>query len=161
MTQTRTNRTASPRRTVFVLAALAVCAGGCAPIEEGGDISYAPAGAAAPVSGETASAREQGGRECFFTRNVTGFRNVEDDDKAVLVDVRAGETFLFELQNRCPNLRFARGIGFDQVGTGRICDGLDVDLIVPDPNLGPQICRVTMIRKLSSGEPGARAGARD
>jgi hypothetical protein len=113
--------------------------------------------------GETA--RETGGRQCFFARQVTGFRNIDNDDGTesdtrILVDVRAADTFEFELQHRCPELRFARSIAFDQTGVGRICDGLDVDLIVPDTNLGPQRCRVTMIRKLEPGEPGTRAGSR-
>lgn len=112
------------------------------------------------------SAREVGGRQCFFARQVTGFRNVDEadgreSDTRILVDVRAGDTFEFELQQRCPELRFARAIAFDQTGVGRICDGLDVDLIVPDPNLGPQRCQVTMVRKLDPGEPGTRAGAKD
>ena len=110
---------------------------------------------------EDTTAREEGGRQCFFARNVTGFRNVEGDDTKILVDVRASDTFEFELMNRCPELRFARSIAFDQTGIGRICDGLDVDLIVPDPNLGPQRCRVMMIRKLEPGEEGARAGAKE
>lgn len=120
--------------------------------------------AEAQTDGEQ-TAREQGGRQCFFARQVTGFRNIDEEDGTesdtrILIDVRAGETFEFELLNRCPELRFARSIGFDQTGVGRICDGLDVDLIVPDTNLGPQRCRVTMVRKLEQGEPGTRAGSR-
>lgn len=107
------------------------------------------------------TAREQGGRECFFPRQVNGFRNVEGDDERILVDLRAGETFEFQLQRRCPELRFARSITFDQRNVGRICDGLDVDLIVPDPNLGPQRCPVTMIGRLGPDDAGARAGSRD
>lgn len=110
---------------------------------------------------EEPTAREQGGRECFFPRQVNGFRNVEGDDERILVDLRAGETFEFQLQRRCPELRFARSITFDQRNVGRICDGLDVDLIVPDPNLGPQRCPVTMIGRLGPDDEGARAGSRE
>ena len=115
---------------------------------------------------EAKSAREQGARQCFFARNVTGFRNVDDadgneSDRSILVDVGAADTFEFRLMNRCPELRFARSIAFDQTGTGRICDGLDVDLIVPDTNLGPRRCVVTMIRKLEPGEEGARDRAKN
>ncbi len=116
--------------------------------------------------GAEQAAREQGGRQCFFARQVTGFRNIDEEgggesDTRILVDVRAADTFEFELQRRCPELRFARSIAFDQTGVGRICNGLDVDLIVPDVNLGPQRCRVRMVRKLEPGEPGTRAGAKD
>lgn len=107
------------------------------------------------------TAREKGGRECFFPRQVNGFRNVEGDEDRILVDVRAGETFEFELQRRCPELRFARSITFDQRNVGRICDGLDVDLLVPDPQLGTQRCPVTMIGRLGPDDAGARAGSRD
>ena len=129
-------------------------------------ISYAPAvaqdtEAAQDAADDEKTAREEGGRQCFYARQVTGFRNVDDDDDKILVDVRSSDTFEFQLMRRCPELRFARGISFKTRGSGRICDGLDVDLLVPDPNLGPQSCPVTMIRKLDPGEEGARAGAKD
>lgn len=115
----------------------------------------------AVVQQDEPTARQQGGRECFYPRQVSGFRNIEGDDERILVDARAGETFEFKLQRRCPELRFARSISFDQRNVGRICDGLDVDLIVPDPNLGPQRCPVTMVRRLGPDDEGARAGSRE
>ncbi|MFU7527658.1 DUF6491 family protein [Qipengyuania sp. ASV99] len=121
--------------------------------------------AAASAQDDSAlSARQAGGRQCFFAAQVTGFRNIDDaggqeSDRRVLIDVGPRDTYEFQLQSRCPELRFARSIAFDQTGAGRICNGLDVDLIVPDDNLGPQRCRVTMIRKLEPGDAGARARA--
>jgi len=104
-------------------------------------------------------------RQCFFARQVTGFRNVRDEDgdrvdTHVLVDVGASDTYEFELQRRCPGLRFARGISFVQTGVGRICDGLDVDIIVPDGGVADR-CHVTMVRKLGPGDEGSRIRARD
>ncbi|MEP3421563.1 MAG: DUF6491 family protein [Erythrobacter sp.] len=103
-------------------------------------------------------------RQCFFARQVNGFRNVEDAegrriDTRVLIDVGASDTYEFELLRRCPALRFARSIALQRTGPGRICDGLDVDLIVND-TLSPEKCRVTMVRKLDSDDPSSRAGAR-
>ena len=114
---------------------------------------------AALTSGAAAQAQSSGqetrqsdskkeSRQCFFARQVNGFRNVKGDETKILVDVGASDTYEFELLTRCPNLRFAQGIGFDQTGSGRICDGLDVDLIVPDRNFGPQRCPVKMIRRV-------------
>ncbi len=117
-----------------------------------------PASLASPASEETT-------RQCFFARQVNGFRNVEDEDgqridTRVLIDVGARDTYEFELLRRCPALRFARSIALERTGPGRICDGLDVDLIVND-TLSPDRCRVTMVRKLDPEEADARAGARN
>lgn len=125
-------------------------------------VAEAQTGDAAEVA-QTESA--EGTRQCFFARQVNGFRNVEDEDgrrvdDRVLIDVGAADTYEFELLRRCPGLRFARSIALERTGPGRICDGLDVDLIVQD-DISPERCRVTMVRKLSAGEPYARAGASD
>ncbi|MEQ8410202.1 MAG: DUF6491 family protein [Erythrobacter sp.] len=133
---------------VAVLAALAVSA--CAPVEERGS-SAIPAG-------------EEGARECFYSRNVNAFRNAPegpDGSSRIYVDVRAGDTFLFELFGPCRELTFARSIAFDtSTGVGRVCSGLEVALLVPDPNLGTRRCPVKMLRKLEPGEDGTRAGAK-
>ncbi|NBC89189.1 MAG: hypothetical protein GVX90_06840 [Alphaproteobacteria bacterium] len=123
----------------------------CAPLEERGS-SAIPAG-------------EEGGRECFYPRTVNAFRNAPegpDGASRIYVDVRAGDTFLFELFSPCRELTFARSIAFDTgTGVGRVCSGLEVDLLVPDPDLGTRRCQVAMIRKLAPGEEGARAGAKE
>ena len=104
-------------------------------------------------------------RQCFFASEVNGFRNVEDengkrDDTRVLIDVGTSDTYEFELMHRCPGLRFARAVALDQQGVGRICDGLDVDLVVQE-DFGPERCPVTMLRKLPADHPRARPGASD
>lgn len=121
------------------------------------DSQAAPQSASQETSDETT-------RQCFFARQVNGFRNVEDEDgqridTRVLIDVGARDTYEFELLRRCPSLRFARSIALERTGPGRICDGLDVDLIVND-TLNPDRCRVTMVRKLDPEEADARAGER-
>ena len=138
------------RRTVFA-GCCAPLVAACAPVEERGSDALA--------------AGEEGGRECFYPRNVTGFRNAPegpDGSSRIYVDVRASDTFLFELFSPCRELTFARSIAFDtSTGVGRVCSGLEVDLLVPDPNLGTQRCQVKMLRKLAPGEEGTGAGAKE
>ena len=115
------------------------------------------------AAAESGAADEQ--RQCFFARQVNGFRSVEDEegrrvDTHVLIDVGASDTYEFELLSRCPGLRFARSIALVRQGPGRICDGLDVDLVVQD-DISPLRCPVTMVRKLDPDEEGARFAGRD
>ena len=96
--------------------------------------ALAPAFATAPDGEGGTDAAPGGDRQCFFARQVTGFRNVEDeegrrDDTRVLVDVGARDTYEFELMRRCPGLRFARSVALVRQGPGRFCDGLDAGMI--------------------------------
>ncbi|QFT78799.1 DUF6491 family protein [Erythrobacter sp. THAF29] len=115
---------------------------------------------------QTALAKaEETGRQCFFAEQVNGFRSIEDEkgrrsDTHVLIDVGASDTYEFELLRSCPGLRFARSIALVRQGPGRICDGLDVDLVVQD-DISPLRCPVRMVRKLAPGEPYARQGAKE
>ncbi|MHA7819939.1 MAG: DUF6491 family protein [Erythrobacter sp.] len=148
-------------RGLAVLAAGLVLAAPLAMPMGGGAEALASGGA---EDADEPTAREQGGRQCFRAREVNGFRTVEDEngrrsEMKVLIDVRAADTFELTFQQRCPEIGWARSVGFSQTGVGRVCDGLDVDLIVPDPNLGDVRCPVVSVRKLAPGEEGARAGA--
>ncbi|EAQ27951.1 hypothetical protein NAP1_10168 [Erythrobacter sp. NAP1] len=133
-----------------------------------GLVSALAVGVPALAQGDDAdepTARERGGRECFYQRQITGYRTAKDEggkrsDTSILVDVRAGETFLVTFAQRCPDVRWAQTVRFTRTGVGRICDGLDIDVIVPDVT-GPQRCTIQSIRRLTAGEPGARAGARE
>ncbi|MEW4447319.1 DUF6491 family protein [Qipengyuania sp. JC766] len=125
------------------LAGLAIAA--CAPVE-GESGSYSPA----------SSANE---RECFSQLSVTGYRRAPESASGaeqIYVDVGASDTYLFETFGGCPQLDWSRTIAFDTKGFGRICTGLDVDLIVPDRNLGPRNCPVRMVRKLGPEEDDGR-----
>ncbi|USA39764.1 DUF6491 family protein [Pelagerythrobacter marinus] len=109
-----------------------------------------------PGGAESASAA---GRECFSARSVTGYRSAPRDPGAgerIYVDVGARDTYLFETFGACPELDFSWRIGLRDRGIGRICRGVDVDLVVPHPAFGTQVCPVRMIRKLGPGEEGAR-----
>jgi hypothetical protein len=107
------------------------------------------AGTTPPSSDPHAGHRASSGRECFFLREVSGFNNAGKDQ--IYVHTGPRETYLFRTLGPCPDLDFGENIGFDQVGGGSICNGIDVDLIVPSP-IGPRRCPVAMIRKLAPGE---------
>ena len=145
------NQSKSPRPTSPGLSQWALPAFMAAGLSLAGAIALAGGGIAQAQSSDQDAPESESkdeSRQCFYARQVNGFSNVEGDDKKILVNVGASDTYEFELITRCPNLRFAQGIRFDQTGVGRICDGRDVDLIVPDRNLGPQRCPVKMIRRV-------------
>ncbi len=130
-------------RSTLALLALAAGLAACAPVEGGG--------MAAGTDGE----RSAEGRQCFFVREVSGYRDAPDGPggaERIYVDVGARETYLFETFGACPELDWAHGIGFDARGVGSICHGYDVELIVPDRNLGPRRCPVRMVQKVPKAE---------
>lgn len=136
----RSGVVAAAAATVVGAAALAACA----PVEE---------------DGSATAAASEAGRQCFFARQISGYREAPDGpsgEERIYVDVGPRDTYMFETFAPCPSLDWSWQIAFDTRGPGTICDGLDVDLIALDPNLGPQRCPVRMIRKLGPEEEGAR-----
>lgn len=127
--------------TMAVAAASATLLAGCAAYED-----------------EPASGRALSRGECFYMSQVSGFNNApdsEDGHEQIRVSAGPGDTYLFEVFGNCPDIDYSERIGFDKRGPGRICSGLDVDLIVPS-SIGPQRCPVRMIRKLTPEERAAR-----
>lgn len=111
------------------------------------------AGASPPRADPHAAHRAAPGKECFFLREVSGFNHAGRDQ--IYVHTGPRETFLFRTLGPCPDLDIGENIGFDQAGGGTICNGIDVDLIVPS-QIGPRRCPVAMIRKLAPGEKAVR-----
>lgn len=110
---------------------------------------------------ESASASPvSSGRQCFWLSQVSGFNDAPDDKAGsdrIYVHTGPSQTYLFETFGPCHDLNFSETIGFDQNGPGQICNGIDVDLLVPGPGGGPpQRCAVRMIRKLTPEEQAAR-----
>lgn len=110
----------------------------------------------------SASTAAASGRQCFWLSQVSGFNDAPDDrvgSDRIYVHTGPSQTYLFETFGPCPDLNFSETIGFDQNGPGQICNGIDVDLLVPGPGGGPpQRCAVRMIRKLTPEEQAARKG---
>jgi hypothetical protein len=92
-----------------------------------------------------------GARDCFSARSVNGFTPRDDD--TVDVQVGARRYYRLELAGVCPNVNWATGVALvSRGGTSFICQGLDADLVVPNPGLGPQRCLVSSVRRLSDAE---------
>jgi hypothetical protein len=102
-----------------------------------------------PASAPTAAA--PGGRECFSAREVNGFSPVDDD--TVDVQVGARRYYRLEIAGVCPNVNWATGVALlARSGSSFICQGLDAEIVVPNPGLGPQRCLVSSVRRLSDAE---------
>ncbi len=92
-----------------------------------------------------------GARDCFSARSVNGFTPRDDD--TVDVQVGARRYYRLELAGVCPNVNWATGVALvSRGGTSFICQGLDADLVVPNPGLGPHRCLVSSVRRLSDAE---------
>ena len=97
------------------------------------------------------AAAASGARDCFSARSVNGFTARDDD--TVDVQVGARRYYRLELAGVCPNVNWATGVALvSRGGTSFICQGLDADLVVPNPGLGPQRCLVSSVRRLSDAE---------
>lgn len=116
--------------------------------------ALALAGCAQQPSAPPAAAAS-GGRECFSATNASGFSPVDDDT----VDVRVGARrwFRLEIAGVCPNVNWARGVTLvARSGGSFICQGLDAEIVVRDPGLGPHRCLVSSVRRLSDAEVQAQ-----
>ena len=105
------------------------------------------AGAPAPASSSTA-------RQCFSARNVSGFTAQGENTVDIQVGVR--RYFRAELAGVCPNVNWARRVAVvTRSGSSFVCEGFDAEIVVPDPNLGPQRCQIRSIRRLTDAEARA------
>lgn len=108
------------------------------------------AGSVSAVAASDPAATPGSGRSCFFASQVNGWRTEGDD--VVYLNVGVKDVYRAELFSHCPDLDNAVSIGVRTRGGGvSICDGLDVDLIVPS-SIGSQTCHLTKLRKLSPDE---------
>jgi len=109
------------------------------------------AAAAAPASAQTKPARQ-----CFFSSQLSSWKEV--GDSAVNLRVGVSDIYRLDLLSPCPDLRWAEAVGIEtRGGDSHICSGLDVSLIVPRgvTHTVPQRCMATSLRKLSREEAAA------
>lgn len=95
------------------------------------------------AQGETAK------RDCFFASQISGYTHAGKNK--IHVSTGPNRIYEFETLGICPELRDAEVMGFDPVGPGTICSGMDIDLIVPT-TIGPRRCAVSMIRRVEPDE---------
>jgi hypothetical protein len=113
---------------------------------------------ASAVAAPDPAARPASSRSCFLASQVNGWSTDRDD--VVYLEVGVKDIYRAELFSHCPDLDAAVSIGVRTRGGGiSICDGLDVDLVVPS-TIGPQTCHLTRLRKLSTEEVTALKGSR-
>jgi len=117
----------------LVLAALTVTA--CAPTAAPGDLA---------ASGQTGQARE-----CFFTRNVSGFSAPDDETLYLRVGVR--DVYQMQMFSPCPDMDWAQRLAVVSRSGSSVCRGMDATIISPGP-LGEQRCMVRAVRKLTPAE---------
>ena len=94
------------------------------------------------------------GRQCFHAGSINDFDARRND----VIDVRSGANRYFRLQlfPGCAYTNWTRQVALRTTsGSSWICQGLDAELIVPEPGLGPQRCLVTSVRRLSDAEVAA------
>ena len=124
------------RSASIVFASLASLAAACA--------MQGPSAQTAAAAGRTPA------RQCFLARQVNGYSPVSDD----IVDVQVGANryYRLELSGACPNSVFSRRVALRTTGGGSwICQGLDAEIIVPDP-AGPQRCLVTEVVPITKAD---------
>ena len=101
--------------------------------------------------GAPAAAPASSGRQCFRAQDVNGYTPVSDN--VVLVQAGASRYFRLELAGACPNIDWSRRIALQTTaGSSWVCQGLDAEIVVPDPSTLPQRCLVTSIQPISRDE---------
>ena len=109
----------------------------------------APAGAPGELAA-TASAPQA--RECFFTRNVSGFS--APDDETLYLRVRVRDVYQMQMFSPCPDKDWAQKLAVVSRSGSSVCRGTDATIISPGP-LGEQRCLVRAVRKLTPSEADA------
>lgn len=105
----------------------------------------------APQPAGTSSAQAPAGRQCFLPSEVNSFNATKDGN--VDIQVGAGRYYHLTLGGGCPNnINFASSVGIRATGGGSfVCEGLDAELIVPDPS-GTQRCPITAVQPISKDQ---------
>lgn len=99
----------------------------------------------------SASAQARGQSDCFYANNVDGFTPRGEE----AVDIRVGPNrhYRLELGGFCPDVDWSQQIALrNRGGSSWICRGMDAEIIVPTPGIGPQRCLVTDVRRLTEAE---------
>jgi hypothetical protein len=108
--------------------------------------SAALAACANQPASPSAAAKPKGG-QCFLASQVNGFSPVSD----TVIDVQVGANRYYRLtvDDSCPDAVFRNRVALRTTGGGSwICQGLDAEIIVPDP-MGGERCLVRAITPIT------------
>lgn len=99
------------------------------------------------------AAADPSSRQCFWSRNISGWNSLNDETLLLRVGVR--DYYQLDLLPGCSGLDFAgETIGIKtRGGSDFICTGLDVQVIVPDGL--PNRCDVKSVSKLTTAQVAA------
>lgn len=101
-----------------------------------------------PVTSSAAAAAPA--RDCFSARDVNGFSSVSN----TVVDVKVGSDRYYRMttDGSCPSGNFQPRITLRTLtGGSRICQGLDAEIVVPDP-AGAERCQVRAIHPITKAD---------
>ena len=102
----------------------------------------------------SAPAAASSGRECFSARNVSSFK--AQGDNAVDIQVGVRRYYRLQLAGVCPNMNWARRVAVvARSGSSFICQGLDAELVVIDPEPRPAALPGQQCTRLSDAEARA------
>jgi hypothetical protein len=121
-------------------------------------LAIAGLAACAPVNADRAAVAAAGagaadGRQCIHIPSVNSFSTV--DRNTVNVRVGVNEVYQLELLGTCRDIDWNLSVGLRSRGGGSFaCSALGLEVISPS-NLGPDVCPVTSMRRLSDVEVAA------
>lgn len=109
-------------------------------------VTPARAQSAAPAP---APAAEPAPTECFYSRNINGWREV--DDRTLNLRIGVSSVYQVKLLAACRDLKWVEAIGLEHRGSDWICSGVDVTVLVNAHGMRDR-CPGISLRKLSQAE---------
>jgi hypothetical protein len=120
-------------------------------------VAAAALAGAASAAGQPAA--DAGSRQCFFSRNIRSWAEV--DDRSLTIRVSGGKNYLLRLAGPCPELRGTQALGVKHLGGDWICTDQTFDLLVQNlSRTGPARCPVTSMTPISREEAAALSARR-
>jgi hypothetical protein len=103
-----------------------------------------------PRTAGAAATAADGGRQCFYAPNVTGYRSGPND--TVIVNTNSRDYYEFRTQPYCAaRIDWENRIALRSRTGSFICRGFDAEIYVPEA-LSAAYCPLTHMRKLSPAE---------
>ena len=111
------------------------------------------AGLVLPAPMVSAQPASRSNNQCFYTRNINGFR--APDDHTLYVRVGVSDIYRLTLMTNCTGLTFKQNIGLESTpGDPWICSAIQATVVYRDTGIRNR-CPVSDIHKLSPAEIAA------